>query len=129
MRVSHKRALMAVGALLIVTGEAHAGCDVTLRVTNSSPLMKYIFDTKTKVKGGTWSRWKALNLGVLPNKTELRTIKTTFGCNAKRRYRIRLDCKGPEITTREAITVYFPDTSEWATGQKIDIGDVARFCK
>jgi len=81
------------------------------------------------VKGGTWSRWKALNLVVSPNETELRTIETTFGCNARRRYRIRLGCRGPKYTILEAITVYFPGTSEWSTGQKIDIGDVARFCK
>jgi hypothetical protein len=50
--------------------------------------------------------WKALNLSVTQNEPELRTIKTTFGCNTRRRYRIRLDCKGPKVTIREAITVY-----------------------
>lgn len=131
--------LLLVGILFLGT-LTYAGCNINLLYKNVSDKNILIHkhdknhSTAIKSKNGTWKRlanrsWipyisnHSIHMIVRSNEKIGTTYKATFGCNAKRRYRIVYSCGNGGVFTK-----YYPSSSGWTKNQTVTI-PVGELCK
>ena len=128
-----------MGAILLSSPNSYAGCKINLFVKNVSnqDLIVHNYhsisgiwrDSAVLSKHGV--KWRALSRGYwmkdhwLGGEFTLRSEETlgdqygaTFGCKAKRRYRINFSCEGDY---NMVFTKYYPSSTGWSKSQNITI--------
>lgn len=118
--------IILLSILSLFSIPAMSACYIDLDVKNTGERSIEITNnwiSALKVKGGTWRTLKNAwwfyydsTITVAAGDREGDQLRTTFGCNAKRRYRINYKCKGGQYAGR-SFTKYFPSTSGWTTDQ------------
>lgn len=102
---------------IMLVKDAHAGCQITVRIKNkrSRPVTVDWKQSKVKTKGGTWKKLGTNKITVHGKRTKTHHYSATFGCNAKRRYRINYGGLGGDGN------VYYPGTNSWTTKQTFTV--------
>ncbi|MEZ5730493.1 MAG: hypothetical protein R3E48_22490 [Burkholderiaceae bacterium] len=109
----------AVALAVAACGAAHAGCKInlTLKNTGRGPVVVKSSDnaqgsSAVKSRNGLWT-WIGLSSTPIQPGGQAHSVQSlTFGCGAKRRYRIIYECA--DGTQR---TQYFPAVDKWTTQQ------------
>ncbi len=110
--------LAMLPALLLLSSAASAGCGITIELKNTDSIkVSYVKNgSKVKSKGGSW---KALPAPVVrsmePGETVSFVHNATFGCNAKRRYKLKFVKLGHQWYE------HFPSATGWTKNVNIRI--------
>ncbi len=112
-------------------GSAQAGCQLNITVKNTGKAGLSVSNgtslTGVKSKGGSWKGLKkgywfseSFFIRVDPQKTISDIYSATFGCGAKRRYRIRYKCRSGEMEG-QSFSYYYPSEKDWTKNQTVSI--------
>ena len=124
--------ILSIG-LFAVADSAEAGCDINLKVKNSTGSTICVNNSDVngsavKVKNGTWKKlikgsWNSPDesIQVTNGSSTSDVYKASFKCSKKRQYKIRYNC-GPCTTgASSSHTKYHPSSSSFTTKQTVTI--------
>jgi hypothetical protein len=127
-------AALVAGAALFASGAAFAGCDlnVTFRNTGQGELQIDLRNSQSKVKGGWWlnmkGRFRSVDddfLYIPPGGNFAGVLKSDFGCNDKRRFRIANACgerdRTGNFSPMDEKEKDWPSSDGWHEGKNINI--------
>lgn len=98
---------------------AYAGCNINIKIYNNETAPIYVdwYFSKVKSKGGSWKRISSSGKTIAPGESLSKVYFATFGCSAKRRYKLYFRT----VPMTNSWVEYFPSPSAWTSKPNIFI--------